>query len=54
MFKGMSKKKGHNNKKKSTTKSDQREKKDLVSTHIGQLFQWFEDRQCIMSPYNFE
>jgi hypothetical protein len=46
------KEKGHNNKK-STTKSDQRER-DLASTHIGQLFQWFEDRQYIMPPYNFE
>jgi hypothetical protein len=53
MFKGMSKKRATAIKK-STTKSDQREKKDLASTHIGQLFQWFEDKQCIMSPYNFE
>jgi hypothetical protein len=30
------------------------EKRDLASTHIGQLFQWFENRQCIMAPYNFE
>jgi hypothetical protein len=37
----------------STTKIDQREK-DLASTHIGQLMQWFKDRECIISPYNFE
>jgi hypothetical protein len=37
----------------STTKIDQREK-DLASTHIGQLMQWFKDRECIIAPYNFE
>jgi uncharacterized protein YukE len=52
-FKGMS------NKKRATTikKAQQKlikEKKDLASTHIGQLFQRFKDRQCIMPPYNFK
>jgi hypothetical protein len=42
MFKGMSKKK------RVTTITT------ITSTHIGQLFQWFKDRQCIMVPYNFE
>jgi hypothetical protein len=31
-----------------------KEKKDLASTHIGQLMQQFKDRECIMTPYNFE
>jgi hypothetical protein len=31
-----------------------KEKRDLASTHIGQLLQWFKDRECIMAPYNFE
>ena len=31
-----------------------KEKRDLASTHIGQLMQRFEDRECIMAPYNFE
>jgi hypothetical protein len=53
MFNGIS------NKKRATTiKKEQqkltKEKRDLASTHIGQLFQRFEDRQCIMAPYNFE
>jgi hypothetical protein len=30
------------------------EKRDLASTHIDQLMQWFKDRECIMTPYNFE
>jgi hypothetical protein len=51
-FKGMS------NKKKPTAKKAQqkltKEKRGLTSTHIGQLLQQFEDRECIMAPYNFE
>jgi hypothetical protein len=31
-----------------------KEKRDLATTHIGQLMQWFEDRECIMAPFNFE
>jgi ribosomal protein L18E len=31
-----------------------KEKRDLASTHIGQLLQMFEDRECIMAPCNFE
>jgi ribosomal protein L21E len=31
-----------------------KEKRDLASTHIGQLMQQFKDRECIMIPYNFE
>jgi hypothetical protein len=53
MFKGMSKKKrtiAIQNAQQNLTK----EKRDLASTHIGQLFQRFEDRQCIMAPFNFE
>jgi 3,4-dihydroxy-2-butanone 4-phosphate synthase len=52
-FKGMSKKKRATTIKKSQQKLT-KEKRDLTSTHIGQLFQWFEDRQCIMAPYNFK
>jgi hypothetical protein len=52
-FKGMSNKKRHAAIK-STIKTDQTKKKDLASTHICQLLQWFEDRQCIMAPYNFK
>jgi hypothetical protein len=52
-FKGMSKKK------RATTinKGQQnmtKEKRYLASTHIGQLFPWFKDKQCIMAPYNFK
>jgi hypothetical protein len=53
MFKGMSKKKrtiAIQNAQQNLTK----EKRDLASTHIGQLFQRFEDRQCIMAPFHFE
>jgi chromosomal replication initiation ATPase DnaA len=52
-FKGMSKKKRAT----SIRKAQQaliKEKRDLALTHIGQLFQRFEDKQCIMAPYNFE
>jgi hypothetical protein len=31
-----------------------KEKRDIASTHVGQIFQRFEDRQCIVAPYNFE
>jgi hypothetical protein len=52
-FKGMS-----NEKMVATIKKAQqkltKEKRDLASTHIGQLLQWFKDRECIMAPYNFE
>jgi hypothetical protein len=27
-----------------------KEKRDLASTHISELLQWFEDTQCIMAP----
>jgi hypothetical protein len=30
------------------------EKRNLASNHIGQLMQWFQDRECIMAPYNFK
>jgi hypothetical protein len=49
-FKGMSNKKRVTAIKKHN-KTDQR---DLESTYIGQLMQRFEDRECIMAPYNFE
>jgi hypothetical protein len=52
-FKGMSKKKRVTSIKKAQQKLT-KEKRDLASTDIGQLFQWFEDKQCIMVPYNFE
>jgi hypothetical protein len=26
------------------------EKRDLASTHIGQLMEQFKDRECIMAP----
>jgi hypothetical protein len=52
-FKGMSKKKRVTTIKKST-KNLTKEKRELASTHIGQLFQRFKARQCIMAPYNFE
>jgi hypothetical protein len=51
--------KGMRNKKRATTikKAQQKmtkEKRDLTSTHIGQLLQRFEDRECIMAPNNFK
>jgi hypothetical protein len=52
-FKGMSNKKRPATIKKAQQKLT-KEKRDLASTHIGQLLQRFEDRQCIMTPYNFE
>jgi hypothetical protein len=52
-FKGMSNKKRPATIKKAQEKLT-KEKRDLASTHIGQLLQRFEDRQCIMAPYNFE
>jgi hypothetical protein len=52
-FKGMSKKKRAAAIKKAQ-KALTKEKRDLASTHIGQIFQRFKDRQCIMAPYNFE
>ena len=53
MFKGMSNKKRPIAIKKAQQKLT-KEKRDLASTHIGQLMQRFEDRECIMTPYNFE
>jgi hypothetical protein len=52
-FKGMSNKKRPAAIKKAQQKLT-KEKRDLASTHIGQLLQWFKDRQCIVAPYNFE
>jgi hypothetical protein len=52
-FKGMSNKKRAATIKKAQQKLT-KEKRDLASTHIGQLMQRFEDRECIMFPYNFE
>jgi hypothetical protein len=31
-----------------------KEKKYLASTHIVLLLQQFKDRECILTPYNFE
>jgi hypothetical protein len=53
MFKGMSNKKWVAAIKKAQQKLT-KEKSDLASTHIGQLMQQFQDRECIMAPYNFE
>jgi ribosomal protein L9 len=53
MFKGMSNKKIPAAIKKAQQKLN-KEKRDLSSTHIGQLMQWLENRECIMAPYNFE
>jgi ribosomal protein L21E len=53
MFKGMSNKKWAATIKKAQQKLS-KEKRDLASTHISQLLQQFEDRECIMAPYNFE
>jgi hypothetical protein len=53
MFMGMSNKKRAIAIKKAQQKLT-KEKSDLASTHIGQLFQRFKDRQCTMTPYNFE
>jgi hypothetical protein len=53
MFKGMSNKKWPTAIK-TTQQKLTKEKINLASTHIGQLMQWFEDRECIMTPYNFE
>jgi hypothetical protein len=49
MFKGMSNKKRAAAIKEAQQKLT-KEKRDLASTHIGQLMQWFQDRQCIMPP----
>jgi hypothetical protein len=53
MFKGLSNKKCATAIKKAQQKLT-KEKIELASTHIGQLMQRFEDRECIMPPYNFE
>jgi hypothetical protein len=53
MFKGMSNKKMPAAIKKAQQKLN-KEKRDLSSTHIGQLMQRLENRECIMAPYNFE
>jgi hypothetical protein len=53
MFKGMSNKKRVATIKKAQQKLT-KEKRDLASTHKGQLLQRFEDRECIMAHYNFE
>jgi hypothetical protein len=53
MFKGMSNKKRPTAIKKAPQKLT-KEKRDLASTHIGQLMQRFKDRECIMLSYNFE
>jgi hypothetical protein len=42
----------HNSKKEQQEMT--KEKRDLASTNIGQLIQWFKDRECIMAPYNIE
>jgi hypothetical protein len=51
MFKDM-----RNNKRATEIKKAQqkltKEKRDLASTHIGQLIQRFEDGECIMAHYN--
>jgi hypothetical protein len=52
-FKGMSKKKQITAIKKAQQKLT-KEKSDFSSTHIGQLMQQFEDRECIIAPYNFK
>jgi hypothetical protein len=52
-FKGMRNKKRDAAIKKAQQKLT-KEKRDFASTHIGQLMQRFEDRECIMSPCNFE
>jgi ribosomal protein L18E len=52
-FKAMSNKKRAATIKKAQQKLT-KEKRDLASTHIGQLLQLFEDRECIMAPYKFE
>jgi transcriptional regulator of aromatic amino acid metabolism len=52
-FKGMSNKKRVAAIKKAQQKLT-KEKRDLASTHIGQLIQWFKYKECIMTPYNSE
>jgi hypothetical protein len=52
MFKGMTKKKRATRIKKAQQNLT-KEKRDLASTHIGQLFQPFEDRQCITAVIGF-
>jgi hypothetical protein len=52
-FKGMTNKKRAIAIKKAQQKPT-KEKRDLASTHIGQLMQRFKDRECIMPPYNFK
>jgi hypothetical protein len=48
-FKGMSNKKRATAIKKAQQKLT-KEKRDLASTHIGQLMQWFEDIECSIGP----
>jgi hypothetical protein len=52
-FKGMSNKKRAATIKKAQQKLT-KEERDLASTHMGQLLQRFEDRECTMPPYYFE
>jgi hypothetical protein len=49
MSKGMSNKK-HATTIKKTQQKLTKEKRDLASTHIGQLMQRFQDTKCIMPP----
>jgi GR25 family glycosyltransferase involved in LPS biosynthesis len=53
LFKGMRNKKWDAAIKKAQQKLIKK-KRDLASTNIGQLMQRFKDRECIMSPYNFD
>jgi hypothetical protein len=53
MFKGMSNKKWATTIKKAQQKLT-KEKRDLASTHIDQLMQRFQKRECIIASYNFE
>jgi hypothetical protein len=53
MLKGMSNRKRATSIKKAQQKQT-KETTDHASNHIGQLMQRFEDRECIMPPYNFE
>jgi hypothetical protein len=48
-YKAMSKKKRAASQKKLT-----KEKRDIASTLLGQIMMRFQDKDCILAPYNFK
>jgi hypothetical protein len=48
-YKAMSKKKWD-----ATQKNSQKKKRDIASTNLGQIMMRFQDKDCILAPYNFK